>query len=61
MQTVRWKPAEDFLIIGLSDGSVYVWQLETGKEYCFILRVMFVYQVETCIIGTFDGHAPFLA
>ena len=31
VQTVRWKPAEDFLIIGLSDGSVYVWQIETGK------------------------------
>ncbi|XP_028399400.1 WD repeat-containing protein 7-like isoform X2 [Dendronephthya gigantea] len=30
VQTVRWKPAEDFLIIGLSDGSVYVWQIETG-------------------------------
>ena len=31
VQTVRWKPAEDFLIIGLSDGSVYVWQIESGE------------------------------
>ena len=30
---VKWRPLDDFLIIGCTDGSVYVWQMETGIEY----------------------------
>jgi WD40 repeat protein len=32
VQTIKWRPLDDFLIIGCTDGTVYVWQMETGKE-----------------------------
>lgn len=28
--TIKWRPFDDFLVVGCSDGSVYVWQMETG-------------------------------
>ncbi|XP_011310240.1 WD repeat-containing protein 7 isoform X6 [Fopius arisanus] len=28
--TIKWRPLDDFMIIGCSDGAVYVWQMETG-------------------------------
>lgn len=28
--SIKWRPLDDFLIIGCSDGTVYVWQMETG-------------------------------
>lgn len=28
--TIKWRPLDDFLIVGCSDGTVYVWQMETG-------------------------------
>lgn len=28
--TIKWRPKDDFMIIGCSDGTVYVWQMETG-------------------------------
>lgn len=28
--TIKWRPMDDFLIVGCSDGTVYVWQMETG-------------------------------
>ncbi|KAL3288183.1 hypothetical protein HHI36_002633 [Cryptolaemus montrouzieri] len=28
--TIKWRPLDDFIIIGCSDGTVYVWQMETG-------------------------------
>ncbi|CAH0550599.1 unnamed protein product [Brassicogethes aeneus] len=27
---IKWRPMDDFMIIGCSDGTVYVWQMETG-------------------------------
>lgn len=28
--SIKWRPLDDFMIIGCSDGTVYVWQMETG-------------------------------
>lgn len=28
--SIKWRPLDDFLIVGCSDGTVYVWQMETG-------------------------------
>ncbi|XP_014203336.1 WD repeat-containing protein 7 isoform X3 [Copidosoma floridanum] len=28
--TIKWRPFDDFMIVGCSDGAVYVWQMETG-------------------------------
>ena len=31
--TIKWRPLDDFLIVGCSDGSSYIWQV---INYCFI-------------------------
>ncbi|KAH9636905.1 hypothetical protein HF086_011741 [Spodoptera exigua] len=28
--TIKWRPADDFMVVGCSDGTVFVWQMETG-------------------------------
>ncbi|VVC26686.1 Hypothetical protein CINCED_3A013205 [Cinara cedri] len=28
--TIKWRPLDDFMIVGCSDATVYVWQMETG-------------------------------
>lgn len=28
--TIKWRPFDDFMIVGCSDGTAYVWQMETG-------------------------------
>lgn len=28
--TIKWRPLDDFLIVGCSDGTSHVWQMETG-------------------------------
>ncbi|XP_076337758.1 WD repeat-containing protein Rbcn-3B isoform X2 [Tachypleus tridentatus] len=30
VQLIKWRPADDFMVVGCADGSVYVWQMETG-------------------------------
>ncbi|XP_071092027.1 WD repeat-containing protein 7-like isoform X2 [Haliotis cracherodii] len=30
VQTIRWRPLDDFMVVSCSDGTVYVWQMETG-------------------------------
>ena len=30
VETIRWRAKDDFMVVGCSDGSVYVWQMETG-------------------------------
>lgn len=30
--TIKWRPLDDFMIVGCSDGTVYVWQMETGTN-----------------------------
>ena len=30
MATIKWRPLNDFLVVGCTDGSTYVWQMETG-------------------------------
>jgi WD repeat-containing protein 7 len=29
--TIKWRPLDDFLIVGCSDGTTYIWQMETGN------------------------------
>lgn len=31
--TIKWRPLDDFLIVGCSDGTTYIWQMETGNEF----------------------------
>ncbi|CAH1251801.1 WDR7 [Branchiostoma lanceolatum] len=30
VQVIKWRPADDFLVVGCLDNTVYVWQMETG-------------------------------
>ena len=30
VERIKWRALDDFLIVGCTDGSVYVWQMETG-------------------------------
>uniref|UniRef100_A0A8B9J163 WD repeat domain 7 n=1 Tax=Amazona collaria TaxID=241587 RepID=A0A8B9J163_9PSIT len=30
IRAIKWRPAEDYLVVGCADGSVYVWQMDTG-------------------------------
>ncbi|XP_070535704.1 WD repeat-containing protein 7-like [Ptychodera flava] len=30
VRVIKWRPADDFLLIGCTDDTVYVWQMETG-------------------------------
>ncbi|XP_042906902.1 WD repeat-containing protein 7 isoform X2 [Parasteatoda tepidariorum] len=30
IQVIKFRPLDDFMIVGCADGSVYVWQMETG-------------------------------
>lgn len=49
--TIKWRPLDDFMIVGCSDGTVYVWQMETGEQkmstednYDTFLRDCWVFQ-----------------
>ena len=30
VHVVKWRPLDDFLLIGCTDGTLFVWQMETG-------------------------------
>ena len=31
VQSIRWRPLDDFMVVSCTDGTVYVWQMETGE------------------------------
>ncbi|CAL4059561.1 unnamed protein product [Meganyctiphanes norvegica] len=51
--TVKWRPEHDFLVIATQDGSVYVWQMETGH----LDRVLQGVTAEE-VLGAGDEHQP---
>lgn len=40
IQVIKWRPADDYLVVGCSDGSVYVWQMDTGGKWLCTDAVM---------------------
>ncbi|KAK6177982.1 hypothetical protein SNE40_012831 [Patella caerulea] len=30
VHTIRWRPLDDFMVVSCNDGTIYVWQMETG-------------------------------
>ncbi|XP_075549520.1 WD repeat-containing protein 7-like isoform X2 [Dermacentor variabilis] len=30
VSVVKWRPSQDYMMVSLSDGSVYIWEMETG-------------------------------
>jgi WD40 repeat protein len=39
VKTVRWRPIDDYILVCCTDGTVYVWQLETGKLHAQLVGV----------------------
>uniref|UniRef100_A0A8C9WKG6 WD repeat domain 7 n=1 Tax=Scleropages formosus TaxID=113540 RepID=A0A8C9WKG6_SCLFO len=45
IQVIKWRPCDDYLVVGCSDGSVYVWQMDTGGQLAvFSVWPTFVFQ-----------------
>ena len=38
--TIKWRPLDDFLIVGCSDGSSYIWQMESGHLGCISIDTL---------------------
>ena len=41
IEVVKWRPLDDYVVIGCTDGSVYVWQMETGiwnKRFSYVFE-----------------------
>lgn len=36
IQIIKFRPLDDFMIVGCSDGSVYVWEMETGLYFNYL-------------------------
>uniref|UniRef100_A0A4W3K9S3 WD repeat domain 72 n=1 Tax=Callorhinchus milii TaxID=7868 RepID=A0A4W3K9S3_CALMI len=36
VRTIKWRPGEDLMVVGCDDGSVYVWDIETGTGARFV-------------------------
>ena len=32
VKAIRWRPLDDFMVVSCTDGTVYVWQMETGQS-----------------------------
>lgn len=43
VQTIRWRVKEDFMVVGCTDGTVYVWQIETGKTMTSFIIALNIY------------------
>ena len=42
IKEIKWRPLDDFLVVSCTDGSVFVWQMETGNK-SRILRKLIIY------------------
>ena len=62
--TIKWRPLDDFLIVGCSDGTTYIWQMETGislsvsdafkiQVTSFLMQKCCLQNQSTCVKGTF--------
>ncbi|XP_015596598.1 WD repeat-containing protein 7 isoform X9 [Cephus cinctus] len=58
--TIKWRPLDDFMIVGCSDGAVYVWQMETGhldRVLHGIIAEEVLYACDENTIATAGGSA----
>ena len=55
VETIKWRALDDFLVVGCTDGSVYVWQMETG-ETLFKIASRVSVEVPTTIILSFTDN-----
>jgi len=43
IHVVKWRPHDDFVVIGCTDSTVYVWQMETGAYITLLFILYYVY------------------
>ncbi|XP_017694621.1 PREDICTED: WD repeat-containing protein 7 [Lepidothrix coronata] len=48
IQVIKWRPADDYLVVGCSDGSVYVWQMDTGALDRCVMGITAVEILNAC-------------
>lgn len=48
VQVIKWRPLDDFMVVSCSDGTVYVWQMETGIIHHTPFPIIF--RKHTCIV-----------
>lgn len=52
ISVIKWRPLDDFMIVGCCDGSVYVWQMETGHLDRVVQGI-----IAEEILGACDEHS----
>ena len=55
---IKWKPLDDFLLVSCSDGSVYIWQMETGHLDRVVTGMVAQEILEACDDVTSGGGGP---
>uniref|UniRef100_A0ABI7YJV8 WD repeat domain 7 n=1 Tax=Felis catus TaxID=9685 RepID=A0ABI7YJV8_FELCA len=48
VQVIKWRPSDDYLVVGCSDGSVYVWQMDTGALDRCVMGITAVEILNAC-------------
>uniref|UniRef100_A0A8B9GWX0 WD repeat domain 7 n=1 Tax=Astyanax mexicanus TaxID=7994 RepID=A0A8B9GWX0_ASTMX len=48
IQVIKWRPCDDYLVVGCSDGSVYVWQMDTGALDRCVMGITAVEILDAC-------------
>ncbi|XP_066102373.1 WD repeat-containing protein 7 isoform X3 [Saccopteryx bilineata] len=48
IHVIKWRPADDYLVVGCSDGSVYVWQMDTGALDRCVMGITAVEILNAC-------------
>lgn len=56
--SIKWRPLDDFLIIGCSDGTVYVWQMETGHLDRVLHGIIAEEVLSACDENVADASSP---
>ena len=52
INVIKWRPLDDFMVVGCCDGSVYVWQMETGHLDRVVQGI-----IAEEILGACDEHS----
>ena len=53
---VRWKPAEDLMLVRCKDGRVYIWQMDTGVLDRVIVGYLAEEIISNSYLGVFSGQ-----
>ncbi|XP_050800588.1 WD repeat-containing protein 7 isoform X2 [Gopherus flavomarginatus] len=48
IQVIKWRPSDDYLVVGCVDGSVYVWQMDTGALDRCVMGITAVEILNAC-------------